>query len=95
MQDAVRMKSQPAYQKYSETSIEVVSSASTFTFVRSSTSRCSGSEPALLPFSGTERAIKIEPYVTEWKNFSFANVFIDGDFSELAMTVNLLSLDRI
>lgn len=26
------MKSQPAYQKYSETSIEVVSSASTFMF---------------------------------------------------------------
>ena len=40
MQDAVRMKSQPAYQKYSETSIEVVSSASTFTIVGSSTSRC-------------------------------------------------------
>ena len=96
LQDAVRMKSQPAYQKYSETSIEMVSSALTCSVVGLSTSRCSGNEPALLPFSGrAERAIKIKPYVTEWKNFSFANVFIDGDFSELAMTVNLLSLDRI
>ena len=60
------MKSQPAYQKYSETSIEVVSFASTFTFVGSSTSRCSGNEPALLPFSGrTERAIIIENSVTQ------------------------------
>ena len=62
------MKSQPAYQKYSETSIEVVSFASTFSVIGSSTSR--------------------------W-NFSFANIFIDGDVSELAVTVNLVSLDRI
>ena len=56
------MKSQPAYQKYSETSIEVVSSALTFSVVGSSTSRCSGNEPALHPFPGrTERAVKIEP----------------------------------
>lgn len=49
MQDAVRMKSQPAYQKYSETSIEVVSSALTFSVEGSSTSRCSGNEPAIHP----------------------------------------------
>ena len=36
------MKSQPAYQKYSETSIEVVGTASTFSVVGSSTSRCLG-----------------------------------------------------
>ena len=36
------MKSQPAYQKYSETSIEVVSTASTFSVVGSSTSHYSG-----------------------------------------------------
>ena len=36
------MKSQPAYQKYSETSIEVVSTASTFSVLGSNASRCSG-----------------------------------------------------
>ena len=63
MQDAVRMKSQPAYQKYSETSIEVVGIASTFSVVGSSTSRCLGNYPRFIPkslFSGrTEKAMKI------------------------------------